>query len=174
MLRASAHNRYRGLPPINVLEAELEYGGFEHRIAEHRAANVALAGTISILTPALGDARERIQNELLAAGGATILPDSQAHADSCVAAVARFGGIDHLIGTPEDHRWVKAALPWLALSPAKARVVVLGAEESAAIRKMCDAKGVEVIAMEANSMLVAKQIVDALAIAPIQQFPAYA
>jgi rhamnose utilization protein RhaD (predicted bifunctional aldolase and dehydrogenase) len=174
MMRASVHDRYRGLPALNVLEAELEYGGFEHRIAEHRAANVALAGTVSMLAPSLADAGELIRSELNAAGGAAFVADSQACADSCVAVVTRFGGIDHLICAVGDGRWVKQALPWLALSPCKARVVVLGPGEIKAIRDMCDAEGVEVVAIEKNPALVAKQVINALAIAPVETFPAYA
>jgi hypothetical protein len=174
MLRASAHDRYRGLPPINVLEAELEYGGFEHRIAGHRAANVSLAGTVTMLSPSLGRAVEAIQRELDAAGGATFVGAAHAVAGSCISAVARFGGIDHLICTADDQSWVEEVLPWLAQSPCMARVVLLGAGDPKPIRDMCKTARVDVVTMEADGAPAAKQIAGALAIAPEEQFSAVA
>lgn len=178
MLRADAHDTYQGLSPKDVLAAELEYGGAEHRIAANRTADAALAGTVSLLAPSLGTSLAGIKDAILAAGSAVEAFDNRS--EDFVRAIARFGGIDTLVCTPDDGPLIERTLPWLKLSPTQAHIVLVdmgskAADESRAILERVRDAGIEIVEVEAqaDTALTAHKIVEALAIPSTHSFPEF-
>jgi rhamnose utilization protein RhaD (predicted bifunctional aldolase and dehydrogenase) len=178
MLRAEAHDSYVGLPPHQVLEAELEYGGFEHRIAANRTAEVALAGTVSVLAPSLGALLEPVNRVLLAGSGAVAILDEGLGPAAFIPVIARFGGIDTLVCTAADRQLIEQAKPWLSLSPVRARVVLIDAADSGALTSQFSTADIDVLVFEpasrANTDQTAQNIVHALALPSIRTFPEFA
>jgi rhamnose utilization protein RhaD (predicted bifunctional aldolase and dehydrogenase) len=195
--RAGWHDKYKGLPPKAVLEAELEYGGFERRIARDRKPSVALAGTSSLLSPSLGKLQEPVADTLIAAGGAVAAfglvtgreepaycalgeYDDPLNLDAAlIKAVARFGGIDTLVCTPTDVVLVERTLPWLSLAASAPHVILLKHGEmqdhgaAAILEKLCVRQIIvdELdIATYFSPLQLAQAIARAIAIPPMQNF----
>ena len=75
--RASAHDRYRALPPGQVLAGEIHYGGFERRLRLAAATHAPLLGAIVLVV------------------------DGGAHAAACATAL-RHAGADVFVQPPTD------------------------------------------------------------------------
>jgi rhamnose utilization protein RhaD (predicted bifunctional aldolase and dehydrogenase) len=174
MLRADAHDKYVGLPPQNVLEAELEYGGTEHRIAANRTPDVALAGTVSLLASSVREMLDPLKAAITAGCGAAAIAGENA-ATELAAAITRFGGVDTLICTAEDRQLVTQSIPWLSLSPTQARVVLIGSGDSIEIRDQCRCAGIELISVASGAvpLQLAQDVVKALAIPSTHSFPMF-
>ena len=199
ILNASAHAHYAGLPPRAVLEAELEYGGIERRIATQRPPSASLAGTVVLLAPSLGAFLKPAASVLLARGAAVL--GFGTHADdsdvgsgflalgdanpaclsqALVKAIGRFGGIDTLACTAGDRELAERVLPWLRLSPATPRVVVVALDGRAhAVRTMLDnafgEAGIKVTKVNASAfaspMHAAQAVARVVAVRPVYSFP---
>jgi rhamnose utilization protein RhaD (predicted bifunctional aldolase and dehydrogenase) len=178
MLCAEAHDSYVGLPPLQVLEAELEYGGFEHRIAAHRTADVALAGTVNVLAPSLGAMLEPVKRALLAASGAVATLDGGLAPGAFIPVISRFGGIDTLLCTAADRDLIEQAKPWLSVSPVSARVVLIDSGDSRALTSQFSTADIDVLVFEPGSGVSsdqsAQKIAHALALPSILTFPDFA
>jgi len=199
ILNANAHARYAGLPPRAVLEAELEYGGIERRIAAQRLPATALAGTVALLAPSLAALLKPIASVLLARGAAVLAfgtqsggsdaeqgflalgdEDSASGPGALVKAIGRFGGIDTLVCTAADGELARHALHWLKLSPATPRVVTVCLDgNTPAARSVLESEyaeaGVEVTRVNASAfashMVCAQAIANAASVRPIYSFP---
>jgi hypothetical protein len=178
MLRAEAHDSYVGLPPHHVLEAELEYGGFEHRIAANRTADVALAGTVSVLAPSLGAMLEPIKDALSTGSGAVATLDEGPIPAAFIPVIARFGGIDNLICMAADRHLIEEAKPWLSLSPVRTRIVLIDSVDSGTPISRLGAADIDVLALHsasgASPMQTAQNIARALALPSVHTFPEFA
>jgi rhamnose utilization protein RhaD (predicted bifunctional aldolase and dehydrogenase) len=178
MLRADAHDIYVGLPPHQVLEAELEYGGFEHRIAANRTTDVALAGTVSVLAPSLGAMLEPVKRALLAGSGAVAILDEGLGPAAFTPVIARFGGLDTVICTAADRHLIEQAKPWLSLSPVRARVVLIESGDSRALTSQFSAADIDILVFKpaagTNPDQAAQNIAHALALPSIHTFPEFA
>ncbi len=198
MLRAASHDRYQGLPPRAVLEAELEYGGFERRIARNRTPANALAGTVCLLAPSLGISLDPIADTLLAAGAAVVAfgPDnSGADPDpayfmaeeydaadlspALIKVIARFGGIDTVICTLKDMALIEQALPWLQRSARDAGVVLVKSatdEDAGALPSNLRAQNLTVTEINAaiyfSPLQLAQELARLIALPSTQNFPA--
>jgi rhamnose utilization protein RhaD (predicted bifunctional aldolase and dehydrogenase) len=200
MLNAGLHDRYQGLPPRAVLEAELEYGGFERRIARKRTPGNALAGTVCLLAPSLADSLDPIAETLLAAGAAVVAfgpAESDGYADpayflagaydaanltpALINAIARFGGIDTVICSAKDILLIEQALPWLQRSARDAGVVLVKAsadEDTANLSDSLRAQNLTVTEINAaiyfSPLQLAQELARLIALPSIQDFPAHA
>ncbi|MGD9787207.1 MAG: class II aldolase/adducin family protein [Sulfuricellaceae bacterium] len=141
--RASALDRYRALPAGEILAAEVEYGGFEHKVRgdEQRP----LSGQIVLVAEAASPFGQACSHALLARGAAvvgldkardvaTLFPppsylgiacDTQAPealADALEMAARRYGGVDHVVA-PANFPLMQLQ-PLLALSPVTNRIVL--------------------------------------------------
>lgn len=97
--RASAHDRYRALPPDQVLAGEIHYGGFERRRRAIAAADAPLLGAIVLVV----DDRESTDTGAAAyrAAGADVFvlaPDRDPGTAAVEIALAH-GGLDLIAGT---------------------------------------------------------------------------
>ena len=201
LLRANAHDTYAGLPPRDILEAELEYGGVERRIATSRASAVALAGTVTLLAPSLGPILKPLAATILAGSGAVVVfgNASHGHADiqgflalgdddpipyarSFIEAIGRFGGIDTLICTPDDAQLLTLAMPWLRLSPLMPRVVIVVPGHFSRLEQLGLpgeflqpglARSVVNATAFASTLSSAKAIAQAAAVQPVYSFPEF-
>ncbi|MSQ59451.1 MAG: hypothetical protein EXR36_07360 [Betaproteobacteria bacterium] len=122
MTRASAHDRYQGLPAQAILEAEIHYVGFERRILERR--HEPLRGTC--LGMALDDhSLAASLRETLAKSGAVIvnlLEDS-----SPERIVSQWGGLDALVVEPSQRACVEPLMPLLECAPFGGKLLCLSA-----------------------------------------------
>lgn len=136
--RASAHDRYVGLPAADLLHAEIHYGGFERKL---RAAGLPLLGeSVAIVVdrnPAQAPELAALADALSANGAAVnridIDHDVRATPQTALEAgldeiVRRTGGVDVAIlvgGT----RALSALRPLLAHAPRGGRLVLLDATD---------------------------------------------
>lgn len=141
--RASALDRYRALPAGEILAAEVEYGGFEHKVRDDERR--PLSGQIVLVAEAASPFGQACSQALLSRGAAvvgldksrdvaTLFPppaylgmacDTQepaAIADALETAARRYGGVDHVVA-PANFP-LTLLQPFLALSPVTNRVVL--------------------------------------------------
>lgn len=140
MTRASAHDRYAGLSPGDVLDAEIHYGGFESRMRESPTDAIALLGKIVLVAGPPRDFEMTISRALLARGAAVGVLDgvsqSKSDAELCLnesdpdaalrTLVSRFGGLDVLVLEPRFEPWLTACAEVLSVAPDGGRVVLVG------------------------------------------------
>jgi len=140
MTRASAHDRYAGLSPGEVLDAEIHYGGFESRMRESPTDAIALLGKIVLVAGPPRDFEMTISRALLARGAAVGVLDgasqSKSDAELCLngsdpdaalrTLVSRFGGLDVLVLQPRFEPWLTACAEVLSAAPDGGRVVLIG------------------------------------------------
>jgi hypothetical protein len=140
MTRASAHDRYAGLSPADVLDAEIHYGGFESRMRESQSDAIALLGEVALVAGQAGDLEMAISCALLARGAAVGIlgADSQTDADAELrlsslkpdsalrALTSRFGGLDVLVLRPGFESWLTVCAEVLGAAPHGGRVVLIG------------------------------------------------
>ena len=143
MTRASAHDRYAGLPPADVLDAEIHYGGFESRMRESQSDAVALLGEVVLAAGPARGFEKAISRALLARGAAVgvLGGDSQSKSDAelCLnefdpdaalrTLVRRFGGLDVLVLRPGFESWLAVCTDVLSAAPRGARVVLIGPKQ---------------------------------------------
>lgn len=91
MTRASAHDRYSGLPAAAILEAEIHYGGFERRMLQAGAPKDRLRGLCVGI--ALAQDSAALATALAEHGAAVV----DASTDTARDIVARYGGLDAVI-----------------------------------------------------------------------------
>jgi len=147
MIRAQGHDRYAGLSPASILDAEVHYGGFERRLRERDAASTALLGEVCLVAGAPTLLRDTVVATLRARGAAvattqdcnvdgvlTLGPEADSSASGIEQGlrqlVTRFGGLDALVvlpGSPEK-TWRQPASGLLALAPRGGRVVLVVAD----------------------------------------------
>jgi rhamnose utilization protein RhaD (predicted bifunctional aldolase and dehydrogenase) len=140
MTRASAHDRYAGLSPADILDAEIHYGGFESRMRESQSDAIALLGEVALIAgPASAFARTTAR-ALLARGAAVGVPGGESQADSdaelCLnesnpdsalcTLISRFGGLDVLVLRPGFETWLTVCAEVLGAAPHGGRVVLIG------------------------------------------------
>lgn len=153
--RATALDAYRALPPEEILAAELDYGGFEHKIQSD--PRLPLAGEIALVVNAATAAGRACVAALLQMGAAVVgldanpaveklhtLPayfgiacdpnDEKAASEALEKATRRFGGLD--MGVIPCEFDPAPLLPFLALSPTSPRLALLGRGEAALRAKM--------------------------------------
>jgi Uncharacterized conserved protein len=151
--RATALDAYRALPPEEILAAELDYGGFEHKIRSD--THQPLAGEAALVVDAASPAGRACVAALLEMGAAAVglgkeaenlapapaylgiscdIQDGNAVAEALEQAVRRFGGID-MAAIPCDFADAPL-LPILALSPTAPRLALLGRDKAALRVKM--------------------------------------
>ncbi|MBM3396967.1 MAG: hypothetical protein FJY37_20505, partial [Betaproteobacteria bacterium] len=124
MTRASAHDRYRGLPAAAILEAEIHYGGFERRIRHVNAPRDTLRG--QCIGIGIGDARfaAALASGLSERGAACL--DAR-DAPTPVDVARRYGGMDAVIFDSSHFGWVDSLRPILQLAPFGARALCVDA-----------------------------------------------
>lgn len=199
MLRANAHGKYLGLPPAAMLEAELEYGGFEHRLAGERPAKFALAGSVSLITASVTVLAKEVVNTLLAQSGVVAAlgtpaahffdepgffaagGDKEMDTNAVLyPVIRRFGGIDNIVCTQADQEILTEVLPWLRLSPCGARVIVVDSVGSGAnAAKAFDdfPRGIDIavsrinVADHSGPVEFAQAVAAAIALPAAQSFP---
>jgi rhamnose utilization protein RhaD (predicted bifunctional aldolase and dehydrogenase) len=154
MTRASAHDRYAGLSPADVLDAEIHYGGFEWRKRQSQSDAIALLGEVVLVAgPATAFGRT-IARALLARGAAVGVAGGESQTDSdaelCLnesdpesalrTLVGRFGGLDVLVLRPGFETWLAVCAEVLGAAPYGGRVVLIGpAAWCERMRKGCEA-----------------------------------
>jgi hypothetical protein len=151
--RATALDTYRALPREEILAAELEYGGFEHKVRSDK--HQPLAGEVALVANAASPAGRACVTALLEKGAAVVglgdqvenlapapaflgiacdIADENAVTEALEQAVRRFGGVD--IGVITGEFPCAPLLPFLALSPTFPRLALLGQDEAALRAKM--------------------------------------
>lgn len=151
--RAAAHDRYLSLPPGEILDAEVHYGGFERQLREAPHAVRSLLGESALVTGAGTDFGQALVRAFAGAGCCVSAvdaagawqealpagPDCRGHAcagghfDRTVAQahVRRAGGLDLLVILPGFESWIEPLAAVLELSPRGPRVICLGAQAPA-------------------------------------------
>lgn len=146
--RATALDIYRALPAEEILAAELDYGGFEHKVRSDK--HQPLAGEVALVADAASPIGRTCVAALLEKGAAVVglgngaenlvpipsylgipcdISDENAVAEALEHAVRRFGGMDMGVITGEFA--YAPLLPFLALSPTAPRLALLGQDEAA-------------------------------------------
>jgi rhamnose utilization protein RhaD (predicted bifunctional aldolase and dehydrogenase) len=95
--RAAGHDRYRALPPADILAAEVHYGGHERRRLARRATDLPLLGCITLAVETLEPAAMRRLADL----GADVIAAGTLTEAVLVDAVYEHGGIDVVITAHE-------------------------------------------------------------------------
>ena len=140
MTRASAHDRYAGLSPADVLDAEIHYGGFESRMRERQSDAIALLGEVVLVAGPARDFEMTISRALRARGAAVGVLGGDSRTDSdaelCLnvsdpdsalrTLVSRFGGLDVLVLRPGFEIWLAVCTEVLSVAPRGGRVVLIG------------------------------------------------
>jgi hypothetical protein len=186
-----------GLPPQEILAAELEYGGTEHCIAMNRTPDVALAGTVCVLSPSLKTFLDPLKIALLRAGAAVAIlaqdknagtreqglllvrgDGAKPSARALVEVISHFGGIDTLVCMQTDGPIAELAMQWLRLSPVRPRVILLGPgaesrDGKQGLLQQCRTLNIDVVMVDsaAHSAQTAKNIVHLLALGSVNTFP---
>ncbi len=114
MTRASAHDRYRGLPAEAILDAEIHYGGFERRLLEKGEDKDRLRGlciAFAVDDVAFG---ESLRSALSSRGAAVLNLQSEASVEQLVA---QYGGLDAFIASPSQQRRIDAYVSLLECAP---------------------------------------------------------
>ena len=143
MTRASAHDRYAGLSPADVLDAEIHYGGFESRMRESQSDAIALLGEVALVAGPPSDFEMAIARALRARGTAVGVlggePQTDSDAQVCLndsdpgsalrALISRFGGLDVLVLRPGFETWLAVCAEVLSAAPRGGRIVLIGPED---------------------------------------------
>lgn len=118
--RAAAHDRYAGLPAAALLEAEVQYGGFERRLLAS-GDSAALTGEVALVI-APTKQKKALEAALTRRGAAVAIA---AEADSRVLSrlTRHYGGLDMLLLVDADERAIDACAEMLRLAPRGGRVV---------------------------------------------------
>jgi rhamnose utilization protein RhaD (predicted bifunctional aldolase and dehydrogenase) len=130
--RAAAHDRYRGLPPAAILEAELHYGGFERKLRESGAAT--LLGEAAVVMGR--DANAQALCEALARGGAAVTCLPAIDQAALCEQVRRFGGLDLLALVDGGEECIDACAALLALAPRGGRILAVQANDAGFLRRL--------------------------------------
>ncbi|MFN0314835.1 MAG: class II aldolase/adducin family protein, partial [Burkholderiales bacterium] len=110
MTRASAHDRYQGLPAHAILEAEIHYGGFEQRILKQNPLRGFCIGM------ALNeDAFSASLSATLAKSGAVVV--NLVGECSPESIVSQWGGLDALVLEPSKRSLAERVIPLLECAP---------------------------------------------------------
>ncbi len=120
MTRASAHDRYQGLPPQAILEAEIHYGGFERRILDQREDRlrgycVGIALDDDSFTASL--------TEALAKTGAAVV--NLMDQPSPEHMVSQWGGADAIVVQPSHRALAEPLVPLLECAPFGGKLLYL-------------------------------------------------
>jgi rhamnose utilization protein RhaD (predicted bifunctional aldolase and dehydrogenase) len=140
MTRASAHDRYLGLPAHDVLDAEIHYGGFESRMRETPSEAILLLGEVVLFAGSTDDIDSAIPRALRARSAAVVVlgaggqidPDGQVRLnesdpDSALRMlIGYFGGLDVLILRPGYEAWLSVCCEVLTAAPRGGRLVLVG------------------------------------------------
>jgi hypothetical protein len=121
--RAAAHDRYQGLPPAAILEAEIHYGGFERRLHAAGGSAVALLGEVVVL--AVEDALRDALRRAFEAQGASVFevtPEIAMADDLPTQLALRYGGVDMIVAQTEHLPSIECLLPMLACAPRGGRL----------------------------------------------------
>ena len=96
--RASAHDRYRALPPGQVLAGEIHYGGFERRLRSAAATHAPLMGAIVLVVD--GGAQAAACATALRDAGADVFvqPPGDDLAAAAIDLALAHGGLDLIAG----------------------------------------------------------------------------
>jgi rhamnose utilization protein RhaD (predicted bifunctional aldolase and dehydrogenase) len=127
--RAAGHDRYRGLPPAAILEAELHYGGFERRLHAAGSPDADFLGEVVVLSGA-GVHVDALAHAFAGRGATVVRLDeiaepSAGDTGSTVRTLAlRYGGIDVLAVGHRMRDDARALLDLLACAPRGGRLLV--------------------------------------------------
>jgi rhamnose utilization protein RhaD (predicted bifunctional aldolase and dehydrogenase) len=138
--RASGHDRYAGLPGSAVLDAEINYGGFEAKARARYSERDCLLGEVALLTGDADASSAVVAHALTARGaevaspaaerisGATlpISPTDRSPEGYIRELVRHVGGLDILILRPGWENWLPACRHLLRHAPRGGRVVLVG------------------------------------------------
>jgi hypothetical protein len=163
MSRAQAHDRYAGLPPAAMLDAEIHYGGFERRLRAAGGERVALLGEVCLLAGASSPLDGALVDALSGRGAAvgvagvqresseSVLPLPAAPDAGLRQLVSRFGGIDVLVLMDNGEAWLDPAAELLALAPRGGRIIVVASENGrllARARKLAAGRSLPVVEVQ--------------------------
>jgi rhamnose utilization protein RhaD (predicted bifunctional aldolase and dehydrogenase) len=134
--RAAGHDRYAGLPPDAILEAEIHYGGFERRL---RASgdSAALLGEVALV---IGPSREAKKTEAaLERRGAAVATATAAGDQVLQGLTRRYGGLDMLVLIDAAESAIDACAALLHLAPRGGRVVAVEAARAGCMARLGEA-----------------------------------
>jgi rhamnose utilization protein RhaD (predicted bifunctional aldolase and dehydrogenase) len=136
--RASGHDRYAGLPPSAIVDAEIHYGGFEAKARARYPQDECLLGEVALIA---ADSGASEMARALASRGAEVA----CVGDSCVQGatiqltadddspsallgdlVRQVGGLDVLVLGPGREHWLPVCIPLLEQAPRGGRIVLAG------------------------------------------------
>jgi rhamnose utilization protein RhaD (predicted bifunctional aldolase and dehydrogenase) len=153
--RAAGHDRYRGLPAAEILDAEIHYGGFERRAHAQGAPATSFLGEVVLLC---AGEREGLRRAFAARGATVVDPAalaSEAAGTDIASAIAlHCGGVDMVVADAAGLSAADALLPVLASAPRGGRAVVLAPEAAAAaLTRKCEAAGVALRTVDADATM---------------------
>ena len=136
--RASGHDRYAGLPPSAIVDAEIHYGGFEAKARARYPQQECLLGEVALI--AVDNDASEMARALAGRGaevacvadsfvqGATIqLTADNTSADALLRELVRqVGGLDMLVLGPGWAHWLQACTALLEEAPRRGRIVLAG------------------------------------------------
>jgi rhamnose utilization protein RhaD (predicted bifunctional aldolase and dehydrogenase) len=164
--RASGHDRYAGLPGSAVLDAEINYGGFEAKARARYSERDCLLGEVALLAGDADASSAGIAHVLTERGaevaapaaerisGATlqISPTDRSPESYIRELVRQVGGLDILILRPGWEAWLPACRRLLQQAPRGGRIVLVGpADWSArALREVVSIPGLRVSTVDCD------------------------
>jgi rhamnose utilization protein RhaD (predicted bifunctional aldolase and dehydrogenase) len=146
MTRASAHDRYQGLPAQAILEAEIHYGGFEKRLLKQdplRGSCIGMALSEDTFAASLRAA--------LTKSGAMVV--NLVEGCSPESIVSRWGGLDALVVEPSQRSLAERFMPLLECAPFSGKLLYLSGEAIAEVR------GVQSVAVRRDTGKILKALV---------------
>jgi hypothetical protein len=165
--RASGHDRYAGLPGSAVLDAEINYGGFEAKARARYSERDCLLGEVALLAGDADASSAGVAHLLTERGaevaapaaerisGATlqISPTDRSPESYIRELVRHVGGLDILLMRPGWEGWLPACLRLLQHAPRGGRIVLVGpADWSArALREAVSVRGLRVSTVECEA-----------------------
>ena len=156
--RAAAHDRYAGLPPRAILEAEIHYGGFERGL---RAGGdgAALLGEVALAVSPGERARQlaaALERRGAAATTAATIDDR-----ALQGLLRRYGGLDMLLLIDAEEGAIDACAALLHLAPRGGRIVAVEAARSGCIARSAQA------AKRQGLPFAGVRLADAAALSPV-------
>jgi rhamnose utilization protein RhaD (predicted bifunctional aldolase and dehydrogenase) len=134
--RAAAHDRYAGLPPRAILEAEIHYGGFERGLRAGGDA-AALLGEAALIV-GTGEPVKTLEAALeRRRAAATIIASVDDR--TLQGLIGRYGGIDMLLLIDAEEGAIDACAALLRLAPRGGRIVAVEAARSGCIARSAQA-----------------------------------
>jgi rhamnose utilization protein RhaD (predicted bifunctional aldolase and dehydrogenase) len=157
--RAAAHDRYAGLPPRAILEAEIHYGGFERRLRAGGDAAALLGEAALIVGP--GEPAKTLAAGLERRGAAAATAAS-VDDRALQELIGLYGGLDMLLLVDADEGAIDACAALLHLAPRGGRIVAVDLARSGCIANAAQA------AKRQQLPFAGVRLADGAAVAPVQ------